>query len=497
MSQIVHIFRKDARQLRLEILATLTVLFLFDIFEPRSWANPSTAMQVEGLVSAALAFLLCISWGILIIRLIQTDRLPGLNQFWTTRPVEWWKLMAAKGLFLVAFLYAPLILSQMLLLHLAGFAVASNLPLILLDMVLLSAILVLPLASLAAVTSSFGQTVLALLGALVLLVVFVAVAAGRNLQPRFLSWLQLGILVAMLSGAVVYQYRWRATRNTIVLCAVTACLLIFTQWLLPGSSLAVAGYARPAQGEPVTIAIDASPRPRGNPYNSEKSTTILLDLPLAVSGIAPGTSYGLEGQKLHLEGSDGTVWESHWENANAVFGQTVFSGSGNPSTVISIPRRVYDRLRGGDVSMRLEFAVAQYRDLPVFQTILASKREMVPGLGSCAYSEEYGMIDCRSVFGPPSRFAISTFWDYLPDAAAQPNSRPAHGYIGLASPLEWRMIPGISPVTVTEADFDARSETRAGLLLGAPVSYAGKRIVRRLQMQTPAATVSLKDLAGL
>ena len=496
MNQIVHIFRKDARQLRLEILATLAVMVLFNIFEPRSW-NDIGVQTLEGTTSMAFSILLCIAWGILIIRLIQTDRLPGMNQFWTTRPVEWWKLLAAKGLFLVAFLYAPLILSQMLLLHLAGFAVVSNLHLILLDMLLLSALLVLPLASLAAVTSSFGQTVLALLGALVLLVVFVAVAAGRNLQPRFLSWLQLGILVAMLSGAVVYQYRWRATRNTIVLCAVTACLLIFTQWLLPGSSLAVVGYVRPVQGEPVTIAIDASPRPRGNPYNSEKSTTILLDLPLAVSGIAPGTSYGLEGQKLHLEGSDGTVWESHWENANAVFGQTVFSGSGNPSTVISIPRRVYDRLRGGDVSMRLEFAVAQYRDLPVFQTILASKREMVPGLGSCAYSEEYGMIDCRSVFGPPSRFAISTFWDYLPDAAAQPNSRPAHGYIGLASPLEWRMIPGISPVTVTEADFDARSETRAGLLLGAPVSYAGKRIVRRLQMQTPAATVSLKDLAGL
>ena len=194
MSQIVHIFRKDTRQLRMEILATLSILVLFGIFEPRSW-DDFVVTTLEGMTSMAFAILLCIAWGVLIIRLIQTDRLPGLNQFWTTRPIEWWKLMAAKGLFLLTFLYVPLILSQMLLLHRAGFAVAPNLPLILLDMFLLSAILVLPLVSLAAVTSSFGQTVLALLGTLVLLVLFVAFAVGRSLEPRYLVSLQLGIVV--------------------------------------------------------------------------------------------------------------------------------------------------------------------------------------------------------------------------------------------------------------------------------------------------------------
>jgi hypothetical protein len=494
MNQIVHIFRKDTRQLRLEILATLAVMALFDIFEPRSWANPSQSMQIEQLVSAAIAFLVVISWGILIIRLIQADRLPGVNQFWTTRPIEWWKLMAAKGLFLLCFLCAPLILSQMLLLHLAGFAVAHNLPLILLDMLLLSAMLVLPLASTAAVTSSFGHAVLALLGALVLLVVSVAFALGRNLQPRFLGGLQIGIMVAILSGAVVYQYRWRKTRNTIVICAVAALLLISAQIFLPGSSLAVAGYERIAQGEPVSIAIDTSSRPTGNPYNSEKSSvkSVILKVPLAVSSIAPGIDYEVEGQRLHVEGPDGTVWESHWENATAAFGQVVFSGSHSPSTVIPIPRRVYDRLRDGNVSIRMEFAVAQYQDLPVFQTNLSSKREMVPGLGSCAYSEEYGVIDCRSVFGSPSRFVVSTYWDYVPGTPTQPAGKAVHGYIGLASPIQWRMTPGISPVSVSTSMFGPPGALRAGT----PISFAGKRLVRRMQMQTPTATVSLKDLAG-
>jgi hypothetical protein len=498
MSQIVHIFRKDARQLRLEILATLTILVLFGIFEPRSW-NDFVVMTLEGMTSMAFAILLYIAWGILIIRLIQTDRLPGLNQFWTTRPVEWWKLLAAKGLFLLVFLYAPLILLQMVLLHLGGFAVAPNLPLILLDMFLLSAVLVLPLMSLAAVTSSFGQTMLVLLGTLVLfvLVLYVAFALGRNLEPRYLTSLQLGIVVAILSSAVVYQYRWRATRNTIVLCAVTAVLLICTQWFLPGSSLAVVGYDRPAQGAPVSIAIYSGPQPGGHGFNLEKPDvpTIILYVPLVVSSIAPGTSFSLEGQRVHLEGPDGYGWESQWENANSVLTKDSFANSDGSYAVISIPRRVYDRLGGGTVRVRMEFAVAQLQEMPAFQTFVSAERVMVPGLGSCAFSKEWGTIGCRSVFGQPADFAVSTFRP-RGRCEASPSNLPTHGQIGHVSTRESRMTLGISPVTVSGVRFESQVQASGPLCVGAPISYVGKRIVQRLQMQTPTATVSLKDLAG-
>jgi hypothetical protein len=103
------------------------------------------------------------------------------------------------------------------------------------------------------------------------------------------------------------------------------------------------------------------------------------------------------------------------------------------------------------------------------------------------------MIDCRSVFGAPSRFAVSTYWNYVPGAPTQPASKPAHGYIGMASPLQWRMTVGISPVTVTASTFGPPGALRSGT----PISYAGKSLVRRMQMQTATATVSLKDLAGL
>jgi hypothetical protein len=497
MSQIVHIFRKDTRQLRMEILATLSILVLFGIFEPRSW-DDFVVTTLEGMTSMAFAILLCIAWGVLIIRLIQTDRLPGLNQFWTTRPIEWWKLMAAKGLFLLTFLYVPLILSQMLLLHRAGFAVAPNLPLILLDMFLLSAILVLPLVSLAAVTSSFGQTVLALLGTLVLLVLFVAFAVGRSLEPRYLVSLQLGIVVAILSSAVVYQYRWRTTRNTIVLCAVTAVLLIFTQWLLPGSSLAVVGYDRPAQGAPVSIAIYSGPQPGVHGFNSGKPDvpTIILYVPLVASSIAPGTSFSLEGQRAHLEGPDGYVWESHWENTNIVLTKDSFANPDSSYAVFPIPRRVYNRLGGGTVRVHMEFAVAQLQEMPGFQAIVSAERGMVPGLGSCAFDEEWGAIGCRSVFGQPANYAVSTFWT-SGACGVSPYNLPALGQIGRQSTRDSWMTPGISPVSVSGVEFVTQGQPSGRLCVGEPVSYAGKRIVQRLQMQTPTATVSLKDLAGL
>jgi hypothetical protein len=364
-------------------------------------------------------------------------------------------------------------------------------------MLLLSAMLVLPLAGAAAVTISFGQTVLALLGTLVLLVLFVAFAMGRNLEPRFLASLQLGIVVAILSGAVVYQYRWRATRNAIVLCAVTALLLISTQFFLPGSSLAVVGYDRPAQGEPVSIAIDTTPHPKGNPYNSVKSAvrTVILKVPLDVSGIAPGTSFSMEGQKVHLEGPDGTIWESHWENANAGFGQTPFSGTDGPATMFVLPGKVYERLQGGTVSMRMEFAVAQLQDMPTYQTILSTESEMVPGLGSCSLNEEWSTINCRSVFGEPSNYTVKTFKN-SGACGVSPNDIPASGQIGVGSTGESRMTHGISPVTLSMVNFGPPGQRWGRICAGTPITFAGKRVVRRLQMQTATATVSLKDLAG-
>ena len=121
MSQIINIFRKDMRQLWPELQGSLTILVLFTYFEPKSWLlGSSQSVMSPAMRSTILAFLLCMSWEVLLIRLIQLERLVGLNQFWTTRPYEWPKLMAAKALFIAVFLYVPLLLSQLVVLSQSG-----------------------------------------------------------------------------------------------------------------------------------------------------------------------------------------------------------------------------------------------------------------------------------------------------------------------------------------------------------------------------------------
>lgn len=493
MNQIVNIFRKDTRQLWIEILTSLTILGLFDIFEPKGWVGVA-ATDPTAIAAAALRGLLCIAWGVLIIRLIHAERLTGLNQFWTTRPYDWSKLMAAKGLFLLTYLYCPLMLSQMLLLHLGGFAVLPNMHLILWNLGILSILLILPLVCTAAITSSFGQAMLILLGALVGIIVLAVSTLGRRFVPLFLDELQSGIVVVVLSIALLYQYRRRATRGTILLYVLVIGLVFSAQKILPGSSLAVVGYARSSGSAPVTLAWDTKPKPvdgrSSGVWRSNK--TVLITVPLTLSGITPGTSYMLEGQKVRMEGSDGYVWESPWENASAArFQQSAFSGIGGQFTGIILPRSVYDRLNG-PVSVHMQFAVAQYQAMPVFQARLSRERERVPGLGSCSFDEDgLGMIGCRSLFGRPPEFLISSVWT-RGRCGATPCDLPAHASIGIADRRR-SFAANISPVTVSSAQFDSDGHQVGFLNVGAPVSYAGEQLEHRLLLEMPTTTVTLKD----
>src|SRR5205814_2563869 len=81
-----------------------------------------------GFFAGCLVVLVPISWWLLIARLVHGERLVGNTQFWLTRPYEWPKFLAAKLLFLAAFLYLPFFIAQCVLLAEGGFNPTSYLP---------------------------------------------------------------------------------------------------------------------------------------------------------------------------------------------------------------------------------------------------------------------------------------------------------------------------------------------------------------------------------
>jgi len=100
MKQILAIFKKDARHLWPEILASLAMLAALAYFYPDQWRN-ARGLQArsfslsglffpnDGTLSGSLIALVPVSWFVLISRLVHVERLVGNTQFWVTRPYQW------------------------------------------------------------------------------------------------------------------------------------------------------------------------------------------------------------------------------------------------------------------------------------------------------------------------------------------------------------------------------------------------------------------------
>jgi len=439
--------------------------------------------------------LFCMTWVVLIISLVQAERLVGLNQFWTTRPYEWPKLIAAKCYFLFVFLYLPLVVSQVILLHQAHLSIAQSIPALLRNLLLFTVVFVLPVVCAAALTRSIGQAMLVLL---VFIAMLVAVASFstlfKGLAPRTLLPLQLFLIAAALLAALINQYRNRTTGRSLKMLILAPVLTLLLQVTVPGTSLAAYEYPLPTSGSSVSVQFDSNPlRAFGTPLPSDPDARLFLHLPLLLSGVEPGTSFTLQGHRLTLTGANGYQWQSPWLSQAGTLASSQSSGQITASSEFSIPKNVYGRLAGSPVLLRIEFALTQLQDQPPVESVLSTAGARIPGIGFCLLDESYSVVNCRSAFQAPPRFAIETFRKLgpctFPDAAAD----PAFGMAGNSSSVS--MLPHISSVDVSPLQLSA--PTRAGYLCpGMPIKFVEKRFQRRLEIEMPAVTIALKDYVG-
>jgi hypothetical protein len=120
MKQILHIFAKDVRRFLPEILlvllpvAALVSIAVVRVTDPQFRSGVIEAGGMMARLIFPLVTFITFAWPLLVFRVIGAERLAGDAQFWITRPYEWKKLFAAKLLFVVTFIYLPVI---------AGFAI--------------------------------------------------------------------------------------------------------------------------------------------------------------------------------------------------------------------------------------------------------------------------------------------------------------------------------------------------------------------------------------
>jgi hypothetical protein len=492
MNQVLNIFRKDTRRFWPEILLSVVIAFAFACAFPNQWRTfheQSVRTRMQGIV-AALGFLMEAGWWLLIARVVHAETLVGDRQFWITRPYEWKKLLAAKVLFAVAWIGVPFLLVQALMLAEAGYSPLGYAPGLLLNLLLMSTALLLPLFSAATVTQNFARLTLTLLACLALFVGYLFLTSGlpqgytpANPYPNRLLY---PLLFCGCALAIALEYATRRVWVSRALLIVLPLLLALTVAANNRQSLVDRAYPQPSAGSAVPVSIAATPDSahpvEARTYNGQD----FIDFPIRYSGVAEGYAIVTADMKFTLTAADGSQWTSPWQQAHDRIGPR---GHGSELS-LQISPALYDRFKSGPVTLHITFALSRYQADTVTTMPFPTRDQAVPGVGICTADGFMDGLLCRSARDPRLTY-VTVVWSKAPcsgSPASPAATKPGDGWyepggrnFGLTSVWvsrlflsgafddvdndyhsRWQVCPG-SPLTVTQYHLVDRTQTSVTL----------------------------------
>lgn len=392
MKQALHIFRKDVRYLRLEAAFAPTAAAAF------AYAGAAQARSDAGLGYAVILLLLV--WVILIARVIHAETLPGVRQFWITRPYDWRSLLAAKVLFVAAFVSLPLALADGVILAAHGFALWPKLPALLLNQALIGAAFLLPLAVIAALTRGMVHFVLVMAG---LWALWIGSQWFRATDGSGVDWVRMYLWIAGASivsaSLLLWQYRRRGTAaaRTVAITALVAISL--GAGLLPWAmEFAIQTRLSRRHIDPASLRVELdSDRMWMARAFPEQEDTVSVHVPLSVRGAAADVSAVVEGLEAEFVRADGTTLRVEGDpryHASAPGGRFSFS------TRMRGP--AYRATRTGEVRLRGKAYLTFLGDRATASLAIGARREPVPGLGLCSADQtpdgKNAFLACNSAF---------------------------------------------------------------------------------------------------
>jgi hypothetical protein len=415
MREIFHIFKKDVRRHWPEILVSLAFLGLYVKVTLRS---PGRTAVLAGnfswfwLSAESLPALMVVFWIFLTVRVVQGEPLVGDRQWWVTKPYEWWKLLAAKQLFLLAFVSFPLLVVQVFLLHHAGFPIFANVLRILYMQFSLAIILFLPSVALGSLTRTLWQAVLAVVLGLVLVpgvINLIERIPNINMSSAADDWMGevTGILfLASVVGATGWQYSRRktwASRGVLLigpaLAALLAAVMPYAKFVEKKYPLAEVKAAR-AHFAPVIPTTPANRKT--NPYYDTSS--VYLRIPLVVSGIPAGHVVRIDGVRPLVGEPGSPKWDPGW---NSQWTQ-VWPENQQTDLNYEMKRKDFDSIKTHLVRLHLELALTEYEETAPRELTLKEGKFLDPMLGTCHLGERIPSgINCIRPFNEPG--LIATF----------------------------------------------------------------------------------------
>lgn len=386
--QPLHIFRKDLIHLWPETLVVVLLFIAFAAFVPGNWQGSPYAPIVQ-LVSFLIHLLLPISWLVLISRLIHDENLVGDRQFWTSRPYHWASLLAAKALYLVAFIYLPFLIMQAFLLKQVGLHPTTAIPGLLSNLLLLSAIFIVPVTAIAAVTSNFTRLLLSVIGGILYVLVAFGVAVWaifERMRPPALNSALLWVVLLFCAASLVYQYATRRTQIARVILLATPVILVLVALTLPAAPFISAAYtAKAGTGDPTLGDFPQQFRPQAASPGALVTfrNEAHVQIPFSIANADKDSAYRIRGVSATF--SSGSV---HWQSGFIQPEQEQQITAGQPVTAVTIPipLDIYNQLKDAPADVHLVLATEHLKlDKP--QTWNANTPAFdVPGHGRCKFA---------------------------------------------------------------------------------------------------------------
>lgn len=481
MDQIVHIFRKDVRRHWREIVLSLAILTLFAWNEPSNWVpQPFRENMFRAMLSGWLAPMVAISWLFLIVRVVHSESLVGDRQFWVTRPYEWKKLLTAKSLFLVAFVNVPLFVTQVFLLWKAGFASSRYLTGLLWIQLLWGVILILPMTTLATVTSSFGQTVLVALGILLFLIGLAALSSevpnpGISIARWIPGWLPPAVLLGAFVAVLVWQYARRKTLQSRLLLIGAAAAMLVMMEVTPPQAFTAQAYLQPSAGQQLPVQLSFDPAKPSAAAGAPMKDKVQIRIPLLVSGIAQNSAVSVDGTMVDIEASGGLHWNSGW---NRSFSE-LLPAQPTTETYFAVDKAFFEQVKSSSAKIHILFALTPFGPAEVRRVAAAADAFAVPGGASCSiYTENRDLLQCRSPLKTPF-LVVNTYSEETTCSLGEDEKTTTPGTMFYSWNWSRDSAPanlGISPVKVFSLRFSHWSrmseDFRARLCSGTPLTFS-------------------------
>lgn len=505
MKQVGHIFLKDVRRYWPEICVSIALLVAFGWNAVHSWGRPDELADLPGgwfeykFLPGAVYVGLPVAWAFLILRVVQSESLVGDRQFWISRPYEWKILLAEKVLFFLGFINVPVLVLQIFLLWRAGFHPGHSWDGLLWMQLMLCLILVMSTMTLAVITQTVIQALLALL-----LVALYAVGLGSlsDYIPNSgfsgpADNLTLFLIIAGCLSVIVLQYARRRTTKARWLIVGVGVALLLIMVATPYRTIVAHEYPPLPLGKKAPFQFTLLPgKSTANVPLTEQDVQIRI--PISIAGLAPDSIVNIDGVLFDISVPGVPYWNSGWSSPGEVFypeRQGSFLG-------FKLKKRLFNRMRNSAVALRVSLAYTLYRDQNQREFVIPSGKFELAGLGACSGGWGYLKdLNCIAPMRRPESFLITTDLSANTCPVGENETRPQPGVMARAwerddsDPAEFDVDP-VQTFHIYLSDSNSgRDEYRYanGLCPGTPVILSNPQRVFQSQTTLSAEGVHLMD----